>query len=107
MTIHPDTLRQLVPITQFNRGQATKIFDRAKAEGQIVVLKNNAPEAVILSIEEFARMAEMVEDYQLLLLAQERLANNNQENAISEEDVMRNLGIDAADIATAEELEIE
>lgn len=107
MTIHTDTLSQLVPITQFNRGQATKIFDRAKAEGQIVVLKNNAPEAVILSMKEFTRMSEIIEDYNLLMLAQQRLANDNIKNAIPMEAVMAELGITKSDIDAAEDLEIE
>ena len=107
MAIHPDTLSQLVPITQFNRGQATKIFDRAKAEGQIVVLKNNTPEAIILSMKEFTRMSEIIEDYNLLMLAQQRLANNNIKNAIPMETVMAELGITKSDIDAAEDLEIE
>ena len=41
-------LKSLVPITQFNRGQASRIFDRLRTERQLVVLKNNQPAAVIL-----------------------------------------------------------
>ena len=107
MTFHPEALHQLVPISQFNRGQATKIFERAKAEGQIVVLKNNAPEAIILSMKEFTRMSEIVEDYALLMLAQERLANDNTQNALGEEEVLRSLGVAQADLDALEDVDIE
>ncbi|MCL2812582.1 MAG: type II toxin-antitoxin system Phd/YefM family antitoxin [Clostridia bacterium] len=107
MAINADTLKRMVPITLFNRGQATKIFDRVKAEGQLVVLRNNTPEAIILSPDEFTRMTETVEDYRLLLLAQQRLANNNEANAISEAEVMRDLGITEADLEGAGDVEIE
>ena len=107
MAINSDTLNALVSISQFNKGQANKIFGRAKAQGKLIVLKNNEPEAVILSPEEFQRMSEIEEDYYLLLLAQERLANNNLKNAIPLETVMSNLGITQAELDAVEELEIE
>lgn len=44
-----NTLNNLVSITQFNKGQSSKIFERLKDEKQIVVLRNNIPTAVILS----------------------------------------------------------
>lgn len=107
MTMSADALKRLVPISQFNRGQAAKLFARARSEGQIVVLKNNAPEAIILSPEEYARMCEIIEDHELLMLAEERLANGNEVNAIPLETVMANLQITQADLDAAEELEIE
>lgn len=107
MAINADTLHALVPISQFNKGQANKIFSRAKAEGKLIVLKNNEPEAVILSPTEFQRMSEVEENYHLLLLAQERLANNNLRHSIPEKDVLADLGITEADIEAAEDVEIE
>ena len=40
-------LQSLVPISQFNKGQAAKIFDRFHSEKKLVVLKNNQPSAII------------------------------------------------------------
>ena len=68
------TLRSLVSISQFSKGQAAQVFDRLRTEKQLIVLKHNAPAAVLLSPEEYERMTEMEENYRLLLLAQERLA---------------------------------
>ena len=100
-------LKSLVPITQFNRGQASRIFDRLRTERQLVVLKNNQPAAVILSPEEYTRLTEAEEDYQLLLLARERLAGDNLQNAIPEQDVLSGLGITEEEIAQAEDVELE
>ncbi|MDR0898039.1 MAG: hypothetical protein LBN04_09305 [Oscillospiraceae bacterium] len=47
------------------------------------------------------------EDYALLLLAHQRLANNNIANALTEAEVMEHLGITEADIEAAEDVEIE
>ena len=48
-----EMLEKLVPITQFNQGQASKYFSRAKNGESFVVIKNNAPISVIVSPEEY------------------------------------------------------
>lgn len=107
MAISAETLRSLVSISQFSKGQATQVFERLKSEPQLVVLKNNVPAAILLSPEEFNRLAEIEENYRLLTLAQERLDGGNLANAREEADVMRALGISEADVAAAEDVEIE
>ena len=69
MAIASDFLQSLVPISQFNKGQAAKIFDRLRSEKELIVLKNNQPSAIILSPEEYTRLTEIEEDYFLLLEA--------------------------------------
>jgi len=98
-------MKSLVPITQFNKGQAAKIFDRVKSERRLVVLKNNAPSAVIMSPEEYERLAEIEENYYLLSLAERRLKDGGIPVGVSE--VMRRLGISPDSVQSAEELEIE
>lgn len=97
-------LESLVPVTMFNKGQATKIFDRVKTEGQIIVLKNNAPEAVIVSTDEYTRLTEIEENYYLLMEANERLSKAN--TTLTEENVMERLGISQSDIDAADDVEI-
>lgn len=101
-----ETLNSLVSITQFNKGQASRIFDRLHDEKQLIVLKNNTPSAVILSPDEYIRLCEIAEDYSLLLQAQERLKNANNKT-LSFEEVMQNFGISESDIENAEDLDIE
>lgn len=97
----------LIPITQFNKGQASRIFDRLRTEKQLIVLKNNAPSAVILSPEEYARLSEIEEDYALLLEATERLAESSNQSTLSFDKVMSNLGISEEDLNDAEDVVIE
>ena len=48
-----------IPITQFNRGLAGKIFDEVKRCGAKVVMKNNIAECVLLSPEEYVHLMQM------------------------------------------------
>ena len=99
-------LNSLVPITQFNRGQASRIFDRLHTESQLVVLKNNQPAAVILSPEEYARLSEIEEDYFLLIEATKRIAENNAPSTPMAE-VMKELGITEDELNDTEDVAIE
>ncbi|WP_246541227.1 type II toxin-antitoxin system Phd/YefM family antitoxin [Peptoniphilus ovalis] len=51
-----------------------------------IVLKNNTPECVLLSPEEYSKLIEDAEDARDLLLANERLSNNYKDKLISQED---------------------
>ena len=106
MAYTADILDSLVPITQFNRGQASRIFDRLHNENQLIVLKNNQPAAIILSPSEFQRLSEIEEDYTLLLEATKRLKEDSSSTS-SREEVMSELGISEADLAAAGDVVIE
>ncbi|WP_448861886.1 type II toxin-antitoxin system Phd/YefM family antitoxin [Dorea sp.] len=105
MAFTANLLHSLIPISQFNKGQAAKIFDRLRSEKELIVLKNNQPSAVILSPEEYSRLTEIEEDYYLLLEANRRLEEN--QTKVSMESVMENLGIDEVDLDDMEDIEIE
>ncbi len=87
-----------VPITQFNRGLAGKIFEDVKRSGAKVVMKNNAAECVLLSPEEYVRLMDEVNDARLLAAATERMAHYDPSTLISEEEMNRRLGVTAADL---------
>ena len=74
----------LVPISDFSQGKAGKIFnDVAENKKQYIVLKNNQPTAVLISIEEYKetqkkierleKFLEAVENMRLLKLAESRV----------------------------------
>lgn len=107
MELTANFLTRLVPITQFNRGQASRIFDRLRSESELIVLKNNQPSAVILSPDEYTRLAEIEENYQLLLEATKRLTANEGKTAVPEADVLKHFGITETDLEEVEDLEIE
>ena len=106
MAYTADILDSLVPITQFNRGQASRIFDRLHTESQLIVLKNNQPAAIILSPSEFQRLSEIEEDYTLLLEATKRLKEDSSSTS-SREELMSELGISEADLAAAGDVVME
>lgn len=107
MALTADLLQSLIPITQFNRGQASRIFDRLHTERQLIVLKNNQPSAVILSPEEYARLAEIEEDYFLLLEADKRLEESHGKSALSFDEVMNDFGISETELEETEDVQIE
>ena len=107
MAIAADILQSLVPISQFNKGQAAKIFDRLHSENELIVLKNNQPSAIILSPEEYTRLSEIEEDYYLLLEASRRLESDGNNKTVSLDTVMNELGISEDELLDAEDVDIE
>lgn len=107
MAFSANILQNLIPISQFNRGQASHIFDRLRTEKQLIVLKNNQPSAIILSPEEYARLTEIEEDYLLLIEANKRLEESNSEQNVPLDAVLNNLGIAEDELEETEDIEIE
>ena len=58
MTDYAEALMHTVPISQFNKGMAGKIFEDVRKNGVKVVMKNNAPECVLVSPEEYIEFVE-------------------------------------------------
>ena len=107
MAIAADFLQSMIPISQFNKGQAAKIFDRLHSERELIVLKNNQPSAIILSLEEYTRLTEIEEDYFLLLEANKRMEDNGNHKTLSFESVMSHLGISEDELLDTEDVDIE
>ena len=106
MTYTADILDSLVPITQFNHGQASRIFDRLHSESWLIVLKNNQAAAIILSPSEFQHLSEIEEDYTLLLEATRRLKEDSSPTS-SRKELIPALYISEADLAAAGDVVIE
>jgi prevent-host-death family protein len=92
----------IVPITRFNRGEASKIFDEVSETGTKIVLKNNVPVGVVISPEQYEAMVETLEDYALFIEAEERMKNSDTGGVISSEQVMKSLGIQESDLEDVE-----
>ena len=107
MAIAADLLQSLVPISQFYKGQAAKIFDRLHSERELIVLKNNQPSAIILSPEEYTRLTEIEEDYFLLLEANRRMEDNGNNKTLSFDSVMSDLGISEDELLDTEDVDVE
>ena len=83
-----DLADRLVPMSEFSQGKAGKIFsDVAENNHEYIVLKNNQPIAVLVSIKEyrkiqekadrFERLLEMIENMRLLELAESRSSSSD------------------------------
>lgn len=51
----------LIPITRFNRGEASRIFEEVRENGVRVVVKNNQAVCVLISPEQYSEILSMVE----------------------------------------------
>ena len=100
-------IKNTVPISQFNRGLAGKIFEDVKQSGAKVVMKNNVAECVLISPEEYVRLMDEVNDARLLAVASERMAHFNPATLISEEEMNRRLGITEDNLTGFDEVDIE
>ena len=49
------------PISRFNKGEAGKIVEEVKRDGIRIIVKNNEPECVLLSMESFSHLVENAE----------------------------------------------
>ncbi len=102
-----NAIQNTVPITQFNRGYAGKIFEDVKKQGAKVVMKNNMPECVLMSPEEYLDLMEELENARLFAMAEARLKDFDPEKAVPAEDVYKKLGITEDDLADFDEVELE
>ena len=95
-----------VSISDFNRGLAGRIFDEVKSKESKVVLKNNSPECVLLSPDEYSRLMDELEDARDLMLAKSRIESAKEET-ISKEEFETRFKVDFDDIEPLSEEEFE
>ena len=100
-------IQNTVPLSQFNRGLAGKIFEDVKASGAKVVMKNNAAECVLLSPDEYVRLMNEVNDARLLAIAVQRLSSSDPTSLVPEKDVWERLGITPEELESFGEVEFE
>ena len=100
-------ITNILPITQFDRGCAEKIFKEVKKNGTTVVMKNNAAECILLSPDEYVKIMDELNDMRLLAIANQRMLNSDPAAWVSDEEMNRRLGISEKDLEGFEEVEIE
>lgn len=91
-----NVMKSIVPITRFNKGEASRIFEEVQAGGPKIVMKNNRPACVLMSPEKYESLMEMLSDYILREEAERRLAGS--EEILSQDEVMKSLGITQAEL---------
>ena len=85
--------KKTVPISCFDEGGASRIFDAVEHDGPTVVMNNDHPVCVLLSPRQYEAMTEMLSDTLLLEEAESRMSMNDDTKDISQEEMMRALGI--------------
>lgn len=96
-----------IPLSLFEDSGAEKIFEEVQRTGPKVVIKDSAPECVLLSPEEYVRLVDKAEDAELLALAEERMAHYDPSKLISKEEIDREFGFTEEDLKGWEEVEFE
>ena len=90
----------------YNKCKKELPFRESQSSRSILFFENNQPAAIILSPSEFQRLSEIEEDYTLLLEATKRLKEDSSSTP-SREELMSELDISEADLATAGDVVIE
>ncbi len=91
-----NVMKSIVPITRFNKGEASRIFEEVQASGPKIVMKNNRPACVLMSPEKYESLMEMLSDYILQEEAERRLVSSDE--TLSQNEVMKSLGITQAEL---------
>lgn len=93
-----EIMKSMIPITRFNRGEASRIFDEVASSGTKIVVKNNRPACVLMSPEQYTELMELLSDYILLDEAERRMAGFDAGKTVSQAEVMREFGLSQADL---------
>ena len=93
-----EVMNSMIPITRFNRGEASRIFDEVASSGTKIVVKNNRPACVLMSPEQYTELMELLSDYILLDEAERRMAGFDAGKTVSQAEVMREFGLSQADL---------
>jgi antitoxin StbD len=99
-----ELMNSIVPITRFNRGEASKIFEEVNESGVKVVFKNNSPVSVLVDPERYEEMVEALEDYASFIEAEKRMKNAQGEKSLSNDQVLKALGLNEHDL---DEVDVE
>jgi len=98
ITITRREMPHFVPISRFNRGEASKIFAEVNKKGLAIVVKHNIPVCVLIKPEIYDGIVEMLEDYRQFFEANKHLKNTESEELISHEQQLNDLGMGTSDL---------
>lgn len=92
-------INRIISVSELGRGQASKVIKKIELNKEsYIVVKNNKPKAVIVSIDEYNEMVESLEKFELLLLASKRIKSNSQDDYVDYEDVLAEFNLTEEEI---------
>ena len=101
--------KKMVTVSDIGRGKITAVLnDISKDKQPYFIIRNNKPEAAIISIEDLTSLLEAQENYELLKLAVERMKTFDSNKSIPMSAVMEKYGITEDEVHEGREtVEIE
>ena len=88
---------KLIPISDFSKGKTAQIFEDVKNNNaEYIVLKNNQPTALVISIDNYREMADKAAKKRLLGIANERISDGHETTDFN--DVITELGFTEEEI---------
>ena len=87
-----DVLNNIIPISDFTRSKAGRVFGRVRTDTAVIVVKSNVPIAVMVSSEEYDRLSEDSENLYLMQTALERLAESEGKPRLTHTQLLHELG---------------
>jgi antitoxin StbD len=80
--------------TELSRKTAITLDRLEQSEtGEIIILKNNTPKAVLISVDAYSAMQEEIENLRLTALGLARLSTFATNETISHQDMMKNFDV--------------
>ena len=95
-----------VPISSFSGDKVEKIFEEVNETGYKIVVDNNIPACMLISLNRYQEMIDIIEDYYLLVLSEMREKDDNGIRYTFEELILED-GLNLADVDSMEDVEIE
>lgn len=104
MTNCLNNINNVVSFSDFNKGQVERIFDEVKRDGTKVVMKDNKPECILMSIDNYLSMINEINDTYALLMATERMYDFDEDykNSLSQEEIEKMFKVNTDDCDTIE-----
>ena len=104
-----DFTEYLISVSAFSKGQTSEVIEKVAEKNQkYVILKNNRPKAVLISLKDFRDIAAKAEKYealvekmdemQLLKQARDELSKYDIDNAPSYDDLLKEFGFEKSDM---------
>lgn len=94
MTAILDRIDQAISVTEISR-HSRDVLDKLKAgQDKFVIMRNNAPEAVLLPVERYEAMLDELEDLRIEAVARERLSSFERDTAITLDEMTNRLADD-------------
>lgn len=86
-----DVFKNMVSISELNKGKASDIIDGMKESGFKIIVKDNCPVAVLLPIEDYSILQNIKDEYidiNLEIEALRRMKNLNLDNVMSYDELV-------------------